>query len=155
MNFNSIAYAIFLPIVFVLYWKTPHRFRLIVLLLSSYYFYMSWNPQYVLLLMFTTGTTYGAARLIHVQNSKQKRKWTLIGAVFICFSILFFFKYFEFAFEIVRSVFGVFTIELHPITLKLLLPVGISFYIFQTISYVIDVYKGKIEPERNFFAYAT
>jgi D-alanyl-lipoteichoic acid acyltransferase DltB (MBOAT superfamily) len=126
-----------------------------LLLVASYYFYMSWNPKYVVLILFTTVISYGAARLLENETSQTRKKSILSGAVVLCLGVLFFFKYFNFISESVADLLGLFTIQLHPITLNLLLPVGISFYTFQTLSYVIDVYKGEIPAEHHFGIYAT
>lgn len=154
MLFNSFAFAIFLPIVFILYWLLPHKFRWILMLVSSYYFYMSWNAKYVFLILFTTIVSYGAAILLENAQSKKRKKLILVATAIACLGVLFFFKYFNFVSESVAAVLGMFAIPMNPVLLKLLLPVGISFYTFQTLSYVIDVYKGDIAAERHFGYYA-
>lgn len=154
MLFNSLAFAVFLPIVFFVYWALPQKYRWIVLLVSSYYFYMSWNVKYVVLILFTTGVSYAGAVLIEKFKRKSVKRILLIGAVGASLLVLFFFKYFDFAQNTLVRVLQSFAIELHPVTLALMLPVGISFYTFQTLSYVIDVYKGEVKAERNFFKYA-
>lgn len=154
MLFNSIAFAIFLTIVFILYWALPHRFRWILMLLASYYFYMNWNAKYVFLILFTTFLSYAAALLLEKQSSKKKKKLILAGAAVLCLGVLFFFKYFNFISESVTAVLSLFSIKPDPITLSLLLPVGISFYTFQTLSYVIDVYRGDAPAEHHFGYYA-
>lgn len=155
MLFNSIAFAIFLPIVFGIYWIVPHRFRWIVLLGASYYFYMSWNPKYVVLILSTTAVSYLAAILIENNRKRISPKIFVAGSTVFCLGVLFFFKYFNFFGETISEIASIFAIQLHPITLNLLLPVGISFYTFQTMSYVFDVYKGSVIAERNFGVYAT
>ena len=155
MLFNSFAYMCFLPIVFVLYWALPHRYRCYLLLLASYYFYMSWNVRYVALIVFTTLISYVAALLIEKTDRERTRKLIAASAVLCCLLILFFFKYFNFMADTFSSLLSLFSITLHPITLNLLLPVGISFYTFQTLGYVIDVYRGRIKAERNIIVYAT
>lgn len=155
MLFNSFAYAIFLPIVFALYWALPHKFRWPLLLIASYYFYMSWNPKYVVLILLTTVVSYGAAILVDKSDSKAAKKGILAGALIICLGLLFVFKYFNFFSASIFAVLSKLTPGVHPVTLKLILPVGISFYTFQTLSYVIDVYKGETEVEKNFGIYAT
>lgn len=155
MLFNSLEYAIFLPIVFGIYWALPHRFRWPLLLAASYYFYMSWNPKYVILILLTTIVSYGTAILIENNRSGKVRKIILTSALIICLGVLFIFKYFNFFTEAIAGVLSRFTINLHPITLQLALPVGISFYTFQTLSYVIDVYRGNVKAEKNFGIYAT
>ncbi len=154
MLFNSFAFAIFLPIVFTLYWILPHKFRWIILLVSSYYFYMSWNAKYVFLILFTTAISYVAGLLLEKLTDSKKKKWVLAATVILCLGVLFFFKYFNFVMESVSAFLSLFAIQMSPLTLKLLLPVGISFYTFQTLSYVIDVYKGDSAAEHHFGYYA-
>ena len=155
MLFNSISFAVFLPIVFALYWGMPHKYRWGILLVASYYFYMSWNPKYVVLIFSTTLVSYAAAIVIENNRERISSRIMVIGTTLFCLGILFFFKYFNFFGQIVSTIAGVFSIQLHPITLKILLPVGISFYTFQTMSYVFDVYKGRVKAERHLGIYAT
>ena len=154
MLFNSLAFAVFLPIVFILFWAMPQKHRWIVLLLSSYYFYMSWNVKYVVLILFTTVVSYVTALLLEKTEQKKARRLLLVAALVASLGVLFVFKYFNFLSESLNAVFTRFAIPLHPITLKLMLPVGISFYTFQTLSYVIDVYKGEVKAEKHFGRYA-
>jgi D-alanyl-lipoteichoic acid acyltransferase DltB (MBOAT superfamily) len=155
MLFNSMAFAVFLPIVFILYWAIPHKFRWMLLLVASYYFYMSWNVKYVFLILFTTVVSYGAAMLLEKQERKKIKKLILAGTAILCLGVLFVFKYFNFVSESIASALSLFAIQLNPITLNLLLPIGISFYTFQTLSYVIDVYRGTVKAENHFGYYAT
>lgn len=155
MLFNSFAFAIFLPIVFILYWVLPHKFRWVILLLSSYYFYMSWNAKYVFLILFTTVTSYLAGLLLEKITDNKKKKLILTTTLVLCLGTLFFFKYFNFVSESISAFLSLFTLQMNPITLQILLPVGISFYTFQTLSYVIDVYKGDVSAEHHFGYYAT
>lgn len=155
MLFNSFAFAIFLPIVFIIYWSMPHKYRWLLILVASYYFYMSWNAKYVVLILFTTIDSYVAAILIERENSEKKKKLILLGMVIICLGILFLFKYFNFTIKSVTTILRFFSIKVNPITIKILLPVGISFYTFQTLSYVIDVYKGDVPAEHHFGYYAS
>ncbi len=155
MLFNSFSFLIFLPIVFALYWLIPQKFRWVVLLISSYYFYMSWNPKYVLLILFETVISYFAAIAIETLKAQKHKQYIMILTAVSILGLLFVFKYFNFAMDTVATVFRKLSIELNPITLKLLLPVGISFYTFQTLSYVIDVYRGTMTAERHFGQYAT
>lgn len=155
MLFNSLQFALFGVIVFILYWALPHKFRWMLMLIASYWFYMSWNPWYVILILFTTFVSYLAAIIMEKQGSISNRRWILAGAAFICLGVLFFFKYFNFASETAAYVLNHLAIQVHPYTLKLILPVGISFYTFQTLSYVVDVYRGEIEAEHHFGKYAT
>ena len=154
MLFNSWQFALFFPIVFALYWGLPHKFRIVLLLIASYYFYMSWNVKYVVLILFTTIVSYFAALLIAKTDSLRKKKAVLTLSLIACLGVLFVFKYFNFFTGTVVDFLSMFAIHLHPMTLKLLLPVGISFYTFQTLGYVIDVYRGTTQPEVNFVEYA-
>ncbi len=155
MLFNSLHFAIFLPIVFILYWKIPSKYRWILLLVSSYYFYMSWNVKYVILILFTTIISYTCALLLERTNDKKMKKVYLSLTLVVSLGILFIFKYFNFFSSIICQMLSSMSIPIHPMTLNLLLPVGISFYTFQTLSYVIDVYKGKVKAEHHFGVYAT
>ena len=154
MLFNSWQFGIFLPVVFGFYWSLPRRFQVFLLLSASYYFYMSWEIKYVFLILLTTVISYFAALIIERFKNKNAQKFTLIFTLVSCLGILFVFKYFNFFSENFVNFMNLFAIKLHPVTLKLILPVGISFYTFQTLSYVIDVYRGDIEPEKNFAVYA-
>lgn len=155
MLFNSLSFAVFMTVIFFVYWLIPHKFRWPLLLVASYYFYMSWNPKYVVLILFTTIVSYISALAIQKNEKKSNKKIILNTAIILCLSVLFFFKYFNFTSEVVSQLASKFSLQLHPITLKVLLPVGISFYTFQTLSYVIDVYRGDVKAEKNFGIYAT
>ena len=161
MLFNSIHFLIFFPIVTLLYFLLPHRIRYIWLLISSYCFYMAWNPKYALLIATSTVITYMSGLLLfrsnQVKNEKrrifQKKLWVILSFS-SNLAILFFFKYFDFAIINVNhalSHLGLRTIE--P-AFDVLLPVGISFYTFQALSYTMDVYRGEIYAERNLARYA-
>ena len=151
MLFNSLAYAVFLPVVFILYWVLPHKFRWPLLLLASYYFYMSWNAAYVVLIGATTLVSYGCALLLEKTDNPKKKKGYVGVALFISLGILFVFKYYNFAAGLLEGIHEAIRIP----RLDVLLPVGISFYTFQTLSYVIDVYRGQTQAERNLGIYAT
>lgn len=155
MQFNSLAYILFLPAVAVLYFLAPVRLKNPVLLVASYFFYMNWNAVYALLMLTSTAMTYASGLLIAKATRDSQKKW----AVGLCFAInlgiLFFFKYFHFASDTVREMARMlFSVDLRRPTLDVLLPVGISFYTFQALGYTVDVYRGKLEPVRNFFQYA-
>ena len=155
MLFNSWQFAVFLPVVFGLYWSLPHRYRWLLILASSYWFYMSWNVKYVVLILFTTAISYVAALLLErFRENMAARKFILTFTLASCLGVLFVFKYFNFFTESFVAFMKIFTLNLHPMTIKLLLPVGISFYTFQTLGYVIDVYRGNTQAERHFGIYA-
>lgn len=154
MNFNSFGFLIFLPVVVMMYWILPHKFRWILLLVASYYFYMSWNAYLILLIMATTVTAYVAAIAIEeTKRNSVKRLWFVLTLV-ICLGLLVFFKYINFILESVVGVIRIFYAEQESLALEILLPVGISFYTFQTLSYVIDVYRGNYRAERHFGYFA-
>ena len=154
MTFNSFEFLIFFPIVAVLFFVIPHRFRWMMLLVASYYFYMSWNPSLVFLILFTTVVSYVSALILEKYESKAVRKACLIITLVACLGVLFFFKYFNFLSGSVTALLRAFTLPVNDYFLDLVLPVGISFYTFQTLSYVIDVYRGTIQAERHFGYYA-
>lgn len=154
MTFNSLQYLIFFPIVAVLHFVIPTKYRWIMLLAASYYFYMSWNPSLVFLIAFTTLVSYGAALLMHRTENPKTRKAYLIITLIACLGVLFFYKYFNFLSSSVTGLLRLFRLPVQDYLLDLILPVGISFYTFQTLSYVIDVYRGTIEPEPHLGYYA-
>lgn len=154
MLFNSMAFAIFLPIVFVMYWCIPFKYRWVLLLISSYYFYMSWDPKYVFLILFTTVVSYTAALLLEKQKEEKSKKLIIASVLIVCLGVLFVFKYFNFFSESLSSFAELFAIDLDTKTLDIIVPVGISFYTFQTLSYVIDVYRGDVPAEHHFGKYA-
>jgi D-alanyl-lipoteichoic acid acyltransferase DltB (MBOAT superfamily) len=157
MLFNSYHFLAFFPIVVLLYFAIPHRFRYLWLLAASYYFYMAWNPKYALLLTTSIVITWLSGLLIHWSNKQgrilQKKLWVAMSFI-LNFGILFFFKYFRFAVLNINLVLGRFAISPLQPGFDVLLPVGISFYTFQALSYTMDVYRGEIRAEKNFFKYA-
>ena len=154
MNFNSWQFLIFLPVVLILYYLVPHKFRWVLLLAASYYFYMSWNPTLIFLILGTTLVSYLAGLLMEKTEKKALRRFLLIFTLVICLGVLIFFKYFDFLMQNVTAFLRLFTPDLNWTALNLILPIGISFYTFQTLSYVIDVYKGKFKAEKHFGYYA-
>lgn len=154
MNFNSLSFLIFLPITVFLYWVIPHRFRWILLLVASYLFYMSWNVWLGFLMFGTCLVAYLCSLMISRTKKKKVRKLGLAIAVVFCLGILIFFKYINFLLENLTGVIRLFGGEIDDISLNILLPVGISFYTFQTLSYVIDVYRGDFEAEKHFGYFA-
>ncbi len=154
MTFNSAVFLLFFPIVLLFHFFTPKKYRVIPLLIASYYFYASWNFGLMSLILFTTAVSYFAGIYIEKTDSKKVKKLLLTVTLIACFGVLFFFKYFNFFSSVVFSAARLFGAAGEGISLKLILPVGISFYTFQTLSYVIDVYRGSIRAERNFLYYA-
>lgn len=162
MLFNSLDFLLFFPIVALLYFAIPHRFRYIWLLIASYYFYMCWNAKYALLMLFSTVVTYSSGSLmswVRTRPWKEARmiKWLKIcvaGSLALNLGVLFFFKYFDFIFNNLNSLLGIAHITLKRPGFDILLPVGISFYTFQALSYTMDVYRQEIKAEKNFLRYA-
>ena len=154
MSFNSVSFLIFLPSVLLLYYLVPQRFRWALLLAASYYFYMSWNPQLVVLILGTTLVSYAAGLLLGRTENRRLRKLILILTLAVCLGTLVFFKYFNFLGENLTALLKLFGMKLSWRALDILLPIGISFYTFQTLAYVIDVYRGKFAPEKHFGYYA-
>lgn len=154
MLFNSAAFAVFLPIVFLMYWFFPSKYRWILLLAASYYFYMGWNAKYVLLIFGTTLISYLCGILMDRAEHARQKKCILILSCIVILGVLFLFKYCGFFLQNLNFILGKFFIQIHPFTGKLLLPVGISFYTFQTLSYMADIYQGKQKAERHFGYYA-
>lgn len=154
MTFYSAQFLIFLPVVLVLYYLAPHKYRWAVLLAASYYAYMSWNPQLVVLILGTTAVSYAAGLLMPRARSKSMKRLILAGTAVICLGTLVFFKYMNFLLDSAVHFLNLFSPRFTAPSLNLVLPVGISFYTFQTLSYVIDVYRGATEPEPHFGYYA-
>ncbi|MDX2283442.1 MAG: MBOAT family O-acyltransferase [Bacteroidia bacterium] len=149
MLFNSLHFLVFLVLVLSAYYGLPHRLRWLLLLLASLYFYMVWNPVYILLLLAATSVDYlGAYRMSMLPDPAARRPW-LILSMSLNLGILFTFKYFNF---ISRSVTGLaqqFDPGFEGVVHELILPMGISFYTFQAMSYAIDVYRGELKAERH------
>lgn len=152
MNFNSLEYLIFLPSAVLLYYLCPKKARNLLLLLLSYGFYMCWKAEYALLILASTVLTYACGLLIQ-DHPAHRRFWLALG-LFSNLALLFFFKYFNFALSILRTLLAGIGLDIQSPTLELLLPVGISFYTFQALGYAIDVYRGTIRAERSFLRYA-
>ena len=155
MTFNSLEFLLFYPLIVLLYFVLPKACRIPLVLVGSYFFYGYYQPSLLVLIIATTAVSFFASWLISVSDRSTVRKLALTVTLICSLGVLFFYKYLGFAIECVFGIAGLFGINPVPITLNLILPVGISFYTFQTLSYVIDVYRGKIERERNFIYYAT
>ena len=154
MTFNSWEFLIFYPIVALLYFLLPKKLKWPMLLVASYYFYAFYQASLILLIVLTTAVSFFMSCLIEKTEKKSRRKLYLAITLIVCFGVLFFFKYFNFLSGSVFGLINLFGGEASPIVLNLILPVGISFYTFQTLSYVIDVYRGEVKSEKNFFFYA-
>lgn len=159
MLFNSIAFLLFFPVVFILYWlvfSRNVRLQNIFIILSSYFFYGWWSWKLLLLLIAVTIISYLSGLALAVFKYRNKQVWILRFAVFINIGILFLFKYYDFFIVNFVSAFQSIGINLNINPLYLMLPIGISFYIFQSLGYTIDVYNKKISPSKDlisFFAF--
>ena len=154
MTFNSWEFLLFYPVVALLYFVLPKRAKWIMLLIASYFFYMCYQAELVFLILGTTFISWMASNIIEKTEKKSVRKLWLTVTLVVCLGVLFFYKYFNFLSGSVTGLIAFFGGTPDPVTLNLILPVGVSFYTFQTLSYVIDVYRGDIKTERNFFFYA-
>ncbi len=157
MLFNSIDFAIFLPIVFALYWfvtqnNLKHQNFLIVI--ASYFFYGWWDWRFLSLIIFSTVVDYTIGVLLSKENNQKKRKLFLWISILVNLGFLGFFKYYNFFLDNLITAFTFFGTELQASSLKVILPVGISFYTFQTLSYTIDVYRKKLIPTKDFVAFS-
>ena len=155
MSFVSVSFLIFLPIVFALYWAIGKWYGIqnLLLLLASYVFYAWWDWRFLLLILITSASSYGSGLLIG--RCSQKRLF-LTANIVLNLGLLGFFKYYNFFADNLDALFRQMGYVLDAPTLQLILPVGISFYTFQSLSYSIDVYRGKILPTTDliaFFAY--
>lgn len=156
MTFQSLEYLIFLPVVFILYWTLCRRSKTLqngLIVAASLVFYGMWDWRFLGLLLLTAFSTFFTGRWMGKTDDEKKRKWTNIGAIVLNIGILFFFKYFNFFVQSFADAFSLFGAEMNVHTLKILLPVGISFYTFSALSYSIDVYQRKVEPTRDLLAY--
>ncbi|MBR2048775.1 MAG: MBOAT family protein [Oscillospiraceae bacterium] len=155
MNFNSMAFLIYLPLVVTVYWLIPHRARKYWLLAASYFFYGYWNPVFLLLLLFSTAVDYfcGLGMERYRENSRV-RKLLMLTSVLMNLGLLFSFKYLDFFTQNINSFCAGLGISYRIPALNLILPVGISFYTFQTMSYTIDVYRGDYPAEKDPIAFA-
>lgn len=155
MLFNSIDFLVFFPIVVLIYLFFPRKGRYLWLLAASYYFYMCWQPIYALLLLSSTLITWLCGWWLHKADKPAMKKLALAVCAVANLGILFYFKYYEFFLESLTPLLSGLHISIAEKSADLLLPVGISFYTFQALGYTIDVYRGKVEPERNPLRYAT
>lgn len=156
MLFNSLNFVVFLPIVFLLYWfvaKGNLKFQNIILLISSCYFYACWDLRFLFLLLFSIVLNYFIGIKISVTIYAYKKFWFWLSIV-VNLGILGVFKYFNFFADTFISATNMFGLEINPLLLSIVLPIGISFYTFHGLSYVIDIYKDKISPEFDVFNFA-
>ncbi|PZU81441.1 MAG: membrane-bound O-acyltransferase family protein [Chryseobacterium sp.] len=155
MLFNSLSFAIFLPIVFALYWLTKTRRKQnILLMIASYYFYACWDWRFLFLLAFSTVLDYYTGLKIEESQKKSSKKFWFWLSIGVNLGFLGFFKYYNFFAESFAELFSGFGMQTSPWVLQIILPVGISFYTFHGLSYVIDIYKERIKAEKSWIDYA-
>ena len=167
MIFNSFEFLVFFPIVVLIHYLLPQKVRYIWLLVASWYFYMSWNPIYIVLLLTSTTVTYIAARWIEFAKRKYQKKnknldagsqrigkCYLVISLVVLLGILGYYKYFDFLLNGINMILDIFKADMLKSPFSIVLPVGISFYTLQSIGYLIDVYRGDIYAEKNYLRYA-
>lgn len=157
MLFNSIDFAIFLPIVFLFYWFVTNnnlKFQNLLLLGVSYFFYACWDWRFLFLLLFSTLLDYySGLKMKNSENQRRKRFWFWLSVI-INLGFLGVFKYYNFFIETFTESISFLGLKIHPGLISVILPVGISFYTFHGLSYVIDIYKNRIKAETDFVDYA-
>jgi D-alanyl-lipoteichoic acid acyltransferase DltB (MBOAT superfamily) len=157
MLFNSIDFAIFLPIVFILYWFVTNKnlkAQNLLIVVASYLFYGWWDWRFLSLILFSTLIDYSIGIRLLKEDNTSKRKILLWISILVNLGFLGFFKYYNFFLDNFVTAFSFFGSSINPQGLNIILPVGISFYTFQTLSYTIDVYKRKLEPTKDFIAFS-
>ena len=155
MVYNSFSFIVLFPFIFILYYAIPAKYgraRNLFLLVVSYLLYMTWRPAYALILLGVTALTYGVGR--YLQEHDNKRALVCFGGVVTALSPLLFFKYFNFINEVIGGLLAFLGLRFYLPGLNWAIPVGISFFTFQALGYVFDVYRRKIEAERSFLVYA-
>ncbi|MFY0689959.1 MAG: MBOAT family protein [Cyclobacteriaceae bacterium] len=157
MLFNSLDFAIFLPIVFILYWFATNRnlkLQSFLIVIASYIFYGWWDWRFLSLIVFSTLVDYSIGLRLAKEDNQLKRKFLLWTSIGVNLGFLGFFKYYNFFLDNFISAFSFFGMKINANSLNIILPVGISFYTFQTLSYTIDVYKRKLEPTKDIVAFS-
>jgi len=157
MLFNSIDFVVFFPIVFLIYWFLTNKnlkIQNFLIIVASYVFYGWWDWRFLSLIVFSTLVDYTVGLLLSNEKKKFKRKLLLWISITVNLGLLGFFKYYNFFLDNFITAFTFFGMKISASSLNIILPVGISFYTFQTLSYTIDVYKKKLEPTRDFIAFS-
>lgn len=154
MLFNTLAFALFLPTVLLLYWILPRRLRVGLLLVASYVFYSWWDVRFLSLIVISTLTDYLVGRRLATEKRSRLRKSLLLVSLVVNLGVLAFFKYWGFFVESASSVLVAIGVQPNASFISVVLPVGISFYTFQTLSYTIDVYRDRVEPEESITRFA-
>jgi len=158
MFFNSLDFAIFLPVVFILYWFVANKnlkLQNFLIVAASYFFYGCWDWRFLFLILFSTVIDYLIGRKLHREGKQSTRKILLWSSILVNLGFLGVFKYYDFFLDNFVSAFSFFGSDIKANSLSIILPVGISFYTFQTLSYTIDVYKRKLEPTKDIIAFAS
>ncbi|AOW21161.1 MBOAT family O-acyltransferase [Urechidicola croceus] len=157
MFFNSIDFAIFFPIVFILYWIVAKKlhYRNALLLISSYVFYGWWDWRFLFLIAISSAVDFFVGKKIYKSEDKKKQKGLLLISILVNLGFLIYFKYTNFFIESFVDSFRLFGRELEISTLNIILPVGISFYTFQTLSYTIDIYRKQLKPTNDLLSFFT
>ncbi len=157
MLFNSVDFALFVPVIFILYWfilKNNLQSQNFLIVVASYLFYGWWDWRFLSLILISTIVDYSIGRALETENNQRNRKLLLFISLSINLGILGFFKYYNFFLDNFISAFSFFGTQIKADSLNIILPVGISFYTFQTLSYSIDVYKRKLKPTNDFIAFS-
>ena len=154
MILTSIHFLVFISVSLIIYYSLPFKLRWILLLLASYYFYACWNIGYAPLLFFLTWLDYIIAKKISRQQNDPKNKHLLIISIIINIAVLVLFKYTAFLLNSIGSLFDSFNIASRIPLFRLLLPLGISYFTLKKLSYILDVYHHKIEPESHLGKFA-
>ena len=157
MLFNSIDFVIFLPIVFLIYWfvvNKSYKFQNFFIVLASYFFYGWWDYRFLALIVFSTLIDFSVGKLLYMQTRELNRKLLLWISITANLGFLGFFKYYNFFLDSFVSTFSFLGYEINPQGLNIILPVGISFYTFQTLSYTIDVYRKRLVPTNDLIAFS-
>ena len=156
MLFNSLDFAVFLPIFFILYWYVTNKnlqLQNFLIVIASYIFYGWWDWRFLFLIFFSSITDYIIGKALQVTEKEKYRKFLLWFSIVTNVGFLGFFKYYNFFLDSFVSAFSFFGKSISVNSLDIILPVGISFYTFQTLSYTIDVYKRKLEPAKDIISF--
>jgi len=150
MIFNSLDFVIFIIIVFVMYWSlnSKMKFQNLFLLLSSYFFYCWWDWRFLFLLILVSVVNYTVGLKLYNKNNQSRKAWLLAGLI-INILVLTYFKYFNFFVDSFIDAFSLIDVDIQKPSLNIILPLGISFYIFLSLSYIIDIYNNKLKAEKN------
>jgi alginate O-acetyltransferase complex protein AlgI len=152
--FTTLTFLLFLPVVFAAYWLLPRqRWRNVVVVAASYFFYGWWDVRFAVLMAVASLVDFATARLIATTASPARRRALLLASCACSLGLLGYFKYAGFFMENAQALASALGLQLSPFETKVVLPVGISFYTFQTLSYVIDVYRRQLEPTRSLVDY--